>query len=134
MRALAFVLLISAPAAVAAPVPKELKKTGGLEEIGGAWVHPSDGSGWKLEADGTAAIHNAGWPPKDGIRFAIDSNADPKTFDWIAPWGQYYGVYELKGDTLTLYLSNLAKEKRHRELKAGPGVEVYGFKRQAVAK
>ncbi len=125
MRALAFVLLIAAPVALAAPVPKELKKKNDLERVVGAWTQLPNGGIWKFEADGGAAIGGTA-----GIKYAIDFAAEPTTFDWIAPWGKWYGVCEFKDETFTIYLRPERDNKgRNLELKASPGVEVYSFKR-----
>ncbi len=144
MRALAFVLLIAAPAALAAPVPKELRKSD-LHRLAGTWANtgsctggvviaPPDGSNWRFDTEGKAAILNAGQPPKEGIRFVLDSTTEPKSFDWIAPWGSWYGVYELKDNTFTIYLNSLGIEKRNRQAAVGPGVQMYSFKRSEPGK
>ena len=137
MRALALLLLIAVPAAApAAPVPKELRKNG-LDKFVGSWVQdPANGSTWKFEADGTAAIHNGGAAPSGGIKYAIDSSADPMTLDWVASWGTWYGLCELKDDTFAIYLcrANGAAKIRPKALEAAAGVEIYRFKRAASAK
>lgn len=103
MRALALLLLSAVPAATSAvPVPKELRKNG-LERLVGTWVpDPANGSTWKFEADGTAVIVNAGAPPAIGIKYAVDFGAQPMTFDWVATWGKWYGLCELKDDTFAI--------------------------------
>ena len=130
MRALAFLLLIAAPTAVAAPVPKELKKSD-MGLIVGVWEPiPANKSTWRFDADGKAAILNQNAPSAEGIKFAIDQTAQPKTFDWITTWGEWYGVYDLDGDKLTIYISRKdANKGRNLERKAGPGIEVYSFKK-----
>ena len=145
MRALAIAMLFTATAARAAPVPKELKE-GGLGQFVGVWVQtgsclngggraPADGSSWKFDAAGKAAIFYRNEAPRDGVKFRLDPDAKPKTIDWICPWGNWYGVYELEGDTLTVYLGKTGGEKgRNWEFKAGPGISVYSFKRSAAAK
>ncbi len=141
MRALAILLLIAAPGAVAAPVPKELKKSD-ADRIVGLWtqtgscngggnVNPPDGTSWKFEAGGKASIiQKGGGAMRGDIKYAVDPAADPKAFDWIAPWGEWFGVYTLDGDSLTVYISS-GKGKTGRNLipKTGPGIEMYSFKR-----
>lgn len=149
MRALAVLLLFVAPAALAAPVPKELKQND-LARIAGTWAltgscsaagqnGPPDGSSWSFTADGKATIHRGNnQPSADGIKYVLDQTTSPKSFDWICPWGEWYGVYELKDDTFTIYLKSHAKndaEKiRPAQLANGPGIEMYSFKRSAAAK
>ncbi len=139
MRTLAVWIVVAATAA-AAPVPKELKKTD-LNRIAGTWaltgscsaagkVSPSDGGVWKFEADGKATIIRKAGDEAAGIKFKIDATASPKSFDWICPWGEWYGVYELTGDTFTIYIRSKSDPKgRAAELKPGDGVEMYSFKR-----
>ena len=139
MRTLAVLMVIAATSA-AAPVPKELKKTD-LNRIAGTWaltgsssavgtISPPDGSVWKFEADGKATIIRKAGDEAAGIKFKIDETASPKSFDWICPWGEWYGVYELTGDTITIFIRGKSDPKgRAAELKPGDGVEMYSFKR-----
>jgi uncharacterized protein (TIGR03067 family) len=144
VRALAILMLIASPG-FAAPVPKELKKTD-ADRIVGLWtltgscngggnVNPADGSSWKFEAGGKASIIQRGGAPRGDIKYAVDPSGDSKAFDWIAPWGEWYGVYTLDGDSLTIYISS-GKGKAGRNLKAntGPGIEMYSFKRAPETK
>jgi len=146
VRALAIPLLLLAIADLrAAPVPKELKKTDG-DRIVGTWimtgscngggkVNPADGSSWKFESGGKASILQNGGAPRGDIKYAVDPAANPKAFDWIAPWGEWYGVYTLDGDALTIYISG-GKGKAGRNLapNTGPGIEMYSFKRAPESK
>ena len=139
------VLMVMVATAVAAPVPKELKKND-LNRIAGTWaltgscsgagaVSPPDGSVWKFEADGKATIIRKAGDEAAGIKFAIDATASPKSFDWICPWGEWYGVYELTGDTFTIYIRGKSDTQgRNTELKPGNGVEMYSFKRIETGK
>lgn len=147
MRVLATLMLFAAPAALAAPVPKELKRTD-LDSIVGTWaltgscngggqINPGDGSLWKFDADGQAAIIRKPGDTAGGIKFALDPKTEPKSFDWICPWGEWYGVYELKDDTFTIYISGkkpMPDKGRNVQLNTGPGIEMYSFKRSAAAK
>ena len=134
---IALILLVSA--AAAAPVPKEVKKND-FASLVGTWVDagtcvglaapkPAGGYSWKFDPDGAASIL---WPtrkPTEGVKFTIDSTASPKTFDWITPWGEWYGVYELKGDTFTLYMPTTSGKERCKELKPHPNVTSHTFQR-----
>ena len=145
MRFTLAILFALAPMAFAAPVPKELKKTD-LNRIAGMWaltgscsatgtVSPSDGGIWKFGADGKATIIRKAGDEAAGIKFAIDAASSPKAFDWICPWGEWYGVYELTGDTFTIYIRSKSDTKgRATELKPGDGVEMYSFKRLETGK
>ena len=148
MRALAALFLFALPAAIAAPVPKEMKRTD-LDSIVGIWtltgscngggqINPGDGTCWKFDADGQAAIIRKPGDTAGGIKFAIDPKTDPKSFDWICPWGEWYGIYELKDDTFTIYIKghgkNGGEKVRPAQLNIGPGIEMYSFQRSAAVK
>ncbi len=147
MRAWVALILLALPAS-AAPVPKELKKKNDLDRIAGSWVvvaHcngggkivPGDGAIWKFDTLGKASVHLKDAAPRDGVKFELGESGTAKTFDWVAPWGEWYGVYELTDDTLTTYLSPKGvrgKEGRHMELKTGPGVEMNQYQRSALVK
>ena len=140
-------MLFAAPTAFAAPVPKELRKTERNTIVGvwivtgscngGGQINPPDGSSWKFDADGQATIIRKAGDTAGGIKFAIDPKTEPKSFDWVCPWGEWYGVYELKDDTFTIYLSSKkqAPDKgRNMQLNTGPGIEMYSFTRSGAAK
>jgi hypothetical protein len=72
-------------------------------------------------------------PPLGNIKYAVDPKA--KTFDWLPPWGEWYGVYELKDDVLTIYLKRTKdKAARNLELKGGPDIEVNTYRRVPQSK
>jgi len=60
----------------------------------------------------------------------------PKTFDWITTWGEWYGVYELSDDKLTIYISRKTQIRaailipkagpRHRSLQLQETAQVIG--------
>ena len=124
------VLLIASFPALAAPVPKELRKSR-ASRIVGTWLQDApDVNTWRFAADGTATITDRLGKKTAGIKYAIDDGADPLAFDWVCPWGSWYGVCELKGDTFVTYLrSGKAAAVRNTELKESPGVEAYRFRR-----
>jgi len=149
MRILAPLLLLwLAPTVFAAPVPKELRRADDLPRLAGMWtkigsrngggnIAPPDGSRWEFTLDGRATIHRPQGAPAGGIQFALVQKTDPKGFDWICPWGEWYGVYELTDDTFTMYISSkkdVPDKGRNLLLKPGPGIEMYSFQRLAVAK
>ena len=145
MRAFAILLLIAVPSLSAAPVPKELKKSE-ADRIVGTWtqtgscngggkVNPPDGTSWKFAADGTAQVISQGGVPSQAVKYAVNAAADPKAFDWVAPWGEWYGVYTLDGDALTIYISGgKGKAGRNVIAKTGPGIEMYSFRRAPESK
>ncbi len=112
MRTLVALLLLGVPTAIAAPVPKELRR----QSVAG--TKPGDTAG--------------------GIKFAIDPKTQPKSFDWICPWGEWYGVCELKDDTFTIYIKghgkNGGEKVRPAQLNIGPGIEMYSFQRSTAVK
>ena len=137
-----FAILIAAFAAAtvqAAPIPKELLQgdpalivgTWKLVESGsgGGALRPGDGSSWRFDAEGKAAIIRADGKIDGGIKFAIDPGETPKQFDWMPSWGNYRGCYTLDGDKLVLYLRSGEKENRVKETKPAANVEVYSFER-----
>lgn len=125
------VLLIASFPALAEPVPKELRKSR-ASRIVGTWLQDApDVNTWRFAADGTATITDRLGKKTAGIKYAIDDGADPLAFDWVCPWGSWYGVCELKEDTFAVFIrrSNGKMAMRNLELKATPGVEVYRFQR-----
>jgi len=123
----------------AAPLPKELKQ-GDHAMIVGTWklvesgsgtnaLRPGDGSSWRIESDGKAAIVRANGKADEGVKYTIDPRENPKLFDWMPSWGNYRGCYTLEGDKLILYLRNGDHNNRVKEAKPAAGVEVYSFER-----
>jgi uncharacterized protein (TIGR03067 family) len=138
-RAALVVLLVHCSTPFAAPIPKELKQ-GDQALILGTWklvesgsgtnaLRPGDGSCWRFDADGKAAIVRANGKADEGIRYTIDPRESPKQFDWMPSWGNYRGCYTLEGDRLTLYLRNGDHDNRVKEAKQAANVEVYSFER-----
>lgn len=133
MRAIVALILLGSPG-LAAPVPKELKKSdharivGTWLEIGssmnGGANQPGSGDRRRFDADGTATITRKDGTLIKGIRFTLGESVQPRTFEWIAPWGTWTGTYEFDGDTLTTHLSSTK----------GFGVEMHKYKRADSAK
>ena len=136
LRSLAF-LLLAAPLALAAPVPKELKRND-ERNILGTWdmvVHSHNGGQagaqsvkWRLEPDGKAFIMN---PGDTAIGYKLHPEMSPKGFDWQWPTSLHLGRYELDGDTLKVVITSGAATVRPGELKPGPDVIYCEFKRAA---
>jgi len=107
MRVIVALMLLGSPG-LAAPAPKELKKSdharivGTWLEIGssmnGGANQPGSGYRRRFDADGTATITRKDGTVVSGIRFTLDESAQPRTFEWIAPWGTWTG---LKNSTAT---------------------------------
>jgi uncharacterized protein (TIGR03067 family) len=97
--------LLVACLALSAPVPKAIKRAVNDSPVGqweviaatyGGNEYPSAlGTKWTLKDDGNAIRDR----PQEGIStatFTIDSQADPKTFDWQTAEGfTFHGVYEV---------------------------------------
>ena len=105
-------LLLVVPLVFAAPVPKDFKPANaGLE---GTWEFVSattggnpdtsyDGAKWVLSKDGKAVRHVRG----DGgteAAYTADLTGKTKAFDWMVSGTTWPGLYEIKGDTLTVAL------------------------------
>jgi len=83
-------------------VPKELKKSDHARIVGtwleiGSSMHlganqPGSGDRRRFDADGTATITRKDRTLIKGIRFTLDESAQPRTFEWIAPWGTWTGL------------------------------------------
>jgi len=132
-------IAVLVPALTGAPLPKELKQ-GDQVRIVGIWklvesgsdlnaLSPGDGSSWRFDAEGNAAIVRSTGKADNGIKYSIDPRESPKQFDWMPSWGNYRGCYALEGDRLTLYLRNGDKNNRVQEAKRAANVEVYSFER-----
>jgi len=138
-------LLLFAPVALAAPVPKDFKKPPKLD---GKWkVVEYSSSGRDIK---TSSILNQTWE-FDGEKLSItrnttakrplkpteikvktDAKTKPKAFDYIFGTGTVrQGVYELDGDTLVicLRLSTVPGQVRPTTLDGGTGLLRYVLKR-----
>ncbi len=129
--------LLASPLALAAPVPKELKRTDATAILG-TWqmVVQSNSGGpatpeavkWRLESDGKAFIMN---PGDTAIGYKLHPGLSPKGFDWQWPTSLHMGLYELDGDTLKVVITSGASTVRPTELKPATGVIYCEFKRIA---
>ena len=138
-------LLLFAPAAVAAPVPKDFKKSPKLD---GKWkVVEYSSSGRDIQ---TTSILNQTWefdgetltitrnstvkvrPKPTEIKVKTDAKAKPMAFDYIFGTGTVRkGVCEVNGDTLIicLRLSTVPGQERPTSLDGGTGLLRYVLKR-----
>jgi uncharacterized protein (TIGR03067 family) len=131
------ILLLAAPLVLAAPVPKELKRTD-EQAILGMWdmvAHSSNGAPatpqtvkWRLESDGKAFILN---PGESAIGYKLHPELSPKGFDWQWPGSLHLGRYQLEGDTLKVVITSGASTVRPTELKPAADVIYCEFKRVA---
>lgn len=127
-------LLLVVPLVAAAPVPKEVAKPLN-EKLEGTWEFVSatyggqpdasyDGATWVLEKDGkaTRTLKGAAGTPAS---FKIDTKTKPAAFDWTISESTWQGIYEIKGDTLTVALGS---GERPAEF-AGQSVYVFTMKK-----
>jgi uncharacterized protein (TIGR03067 family) len=132
-------VLIAGALALAAPVPKELKKAGDETTVLGAWESVVADYSLKPGAAGAvfrfAAEGKGGVTPPPGMgneisaTYTIDPTANPKRFEWKLGGAGTASVatYELDGDTLKLAFGEAGKQPAA----AAPaqGVSYYELKR-----
>lgn len=94
--------------ALAAPVPKELKKKSDVDLIVGTWKPAQGRTEWfEFTADGGMKAWNTGGSAANGAPYtwSLDPTATPKRMTWYSA-GQtkpsWECVYELDGDTLRI--------------------------------
>ena len=137
LRAL-LVALLTAALAGAAPVPKELKKSG--DSLEGLWwearfndtVHPDASSArrFSFNKDGTAGIHQTAGAKPYEYTYAVDRQTVPPSFTWESVSGRekYRAVYRIEGDTLSIVFVEATKPLP-REVKNGASTVYYELKR-----
>jgi uncharacterized protein (TIGR03067 family) len=119
--------------AVAAPVPKALKKPA-TDPLIGEWREmTADSNGqstgqatgyiWRFEAEGIASVH---WPDGTVVtaEYRLDRTLSPHRYDWNLPRhnARFVGVFEVDGDTLRTATTAAGRE-RPAEVKPGESVE-----------
>jgi uncharacterized protein (TIGR03067 family) len=139
-RVFVLMVLLALPA-VAAPVPKALKKKADAELLVGRWEGvtldtgggPGPATTWYIEfRDGKLSTGDAGGKGYVERAYKIDPDASPKQLDIDAGNGQFIlNIYELDGDTLK-WCESASTTKRPAEMKAGDGFNLFVFKRPAV--
>lgn len=115
--------------ALAAPVPKELRKaTSDLGALQGEWLvtekshhgKPAAPNGLRYVVDGNKLKINPGDGPDRVVTLTLDEKA--KTYTWEASWGTWVGRYKLDGDTFTR-ISVKKGQPLPDEIAPGPQVE-----------
>lgn len=126
------------PPAVAAPVPKAVKKTNDAELLQGRWESVSLDTGGGVRADNTWWVEikdgklTTGSGKTTGYMarsFKLDPEASPKHLDIDDLSGQFIlTIYKLEDDTLT-WCESSSTTQRPTEFKAGNSFNVFVFKR-----
>ncbi len=131
------VLTLLAASALAAPVPKELKKDDSVE---GLWwearfndtVNPDAAKArrFSFNKDGTAGIHPTAGAAPHAYTYAVDKTTEPRSFSWNGAGGreQYRAVFRIEGDTMFLVFTGVPKPLP-KEVKPGVGDVYYELKR-----
>ncbi len=128
-------LLIAAPLAFAAPVPKELKGNDDARNILGTWemtrfshygkdpAPQTDTILWRFDGDGRGVVTN---PKETEIGYKLLPAESPnaqKSFDYRWVDSHFKGLYRLDGDTLRIAVDSSGGKVRAAEL--GPGKNLY---------
>ena len=136
MRTLLALALVAS--AVAAPVPKAVKKQDDAALLEGRWVGVTTDTGggpnpdperWLEITDGKFSTGIGSTRGYDGRTLRLDPSASPKHLDVNNTRGGFHlGIYELDGDTLRWCESSSATT-RPTEIKAANGFNVLVYKR-----
>lgn len=124
-------------AAPAAPIP-DAETIQGVWERGNPTAESGDNPlpGMTLAIDGRRFAVQSGTAPAQEAEFTLDSAAQPKTITVVFPDGRAFGIYELRGDTLRLCISepgpNAVRPTEFRSF--GPSVTVSEFRRMKGTK
>jgi hypothetical protein len=132
-------LLVAAPLALAAPVPKELKRTD-EDAIVGTWqvvrysvynenrVLPA--TLWRFDGEGKGQFWNSMSRHEMAYTLLPPASAEsPNGFDYSWDHFKMKGLYRLDGDTLTIALNNDGGKVRAAELAPGKNTWYWEFKR-----
>ncbi len=134
------ILLLAAPLAFAAPVPKELKRTD-ENAILGTWEMVRNSCygqdqvltkriQWQLDAGGQGTLTNANGP--SALEYKLlppDSPVAAKGIDYRWTEFKFKGLYKLDGDRLTIAVNNDGGKLRAAELAPGKDVWYWEFRR-----
>jgi uncharacterized protein (TIGR03067 family) len=141
MRCCLAVLL--AGSALAAPVPKELKKIDDKVAIVGTWVLASANVNGadvarydpdhsvKFSADGRSSfLYGKGGSEEPYDKFVVDTAASPRTVTWLKDTTTAINPrpYEFRGDKLVM-ATRAGGGKEPTSLEPGPGVIVFVYER-----
>lgn len=128
-------LLLALPLVATAPVPKDFRKE--LPTLDGAWhctgielqgrVIGQQNSVWKFEGEMLTIEYPGRGFNANSQPIKLDPKASPPGFEF-ANGGNQLGVYELKGETLTICLS-MQIGVRPPDAAGGPNVIKYNFTR-----
>ena len=134
------VLLLAAPLALAAPVPKELKRTD-EGAIVGTWqvvrysayneerMVPQP-TLWCFDGEGKGRFSNTqSWQDMAYSLSPAENAKSPKGFDYAWDNFKMKGVYRLDGDTLKIALNNDGGKVRAAELAPGKNTWYWEFER-----
>jgi len=139
MRPLIAVLLLAANAS-AAPVPKELKKSGSLD---GLWeITAMEAFGqprvalkqrWRIAGDTITVeqiVPNGAPRIRPHIAIKVDATTRPKSLDYnTGKIALRLAIYEVDGDTLKILMAMTRKAERPKEMKPDETMTMYTFKR-----
>ena len=134
----ALVLMLAVGLAVAAPVPKAVRKADDSALLEGRWESVSIDTGSGTRADTTWWLDitdgklSTGCGQSNGYAacaFKLDQTASPKQLDIEVANGQFIlTVYQLDGDTLT-WCESSSTTNRATELQTAGGFNLFVFKR-----
>ena len=119
----ALALLVSL--AVAAPVPKVVKK-GDAEQIVGTWKPANTSCWYQFNADGTLKTwHDPNRHSPLDWTYTLDPTTSPKQVRLTTADGKtsYNCIYDLEGDSLKLVFVLGVKDPK--KVEAGPGLQLY---------
>ncbi len=137
-RTAVLLIFVAALSAIAAPVPKEVKKQDDATLLEGRWESVSIDTGSGTRADTTWWLDvkdgklSTGCGQSNGYTaraFKLDPTASPKHLDHDAGNGQFIlTVYQLDGDTLT-WCESSSTTKRATDFQTAGGFNVFVFQR-----
>ena len=139
MRFTLLTLACTGVSVLAAPVPKELRKSDKLEgqwelvslEARGRVVTPLK-QRWRIEADKITIegnLPNAALRPRPPLAIKVDAAASPRALDYNVGPAQRPAIYEVDGDTLKILMNVTVADERPKEMKPDDKTVLYVFQR-----
>ena len=139
MRTLAAILLAFAAPALAAPVPKELRKDDAARLVGEWWEARNKGTvvpdaegarRFHFRADGVCGIEERAGRKPVTYRYALDPATTPASFTWTMGFdpATYRAYYRFDGDSLHVVYVDV-KNPPPKELAPGNGDEYIELRR-----